>query len=206
LQSTGGAAVEEAEGCRARGKLKEDLGASLENTFGRIGRGAVFALMIGFGVAGCNSAGGLSSPDVTNAPAAGFGNISPGSEEEFIINVGRRVYFDQGSAVVTDEARITIENQAKWLKSNKKWLVKIQGHADDPGSEAAQKTLSTQRANAVMAELVKLGVNPKRMWVKGYGVERPVTDCDKVTCQSQNRRVVVNLREEFDDSAPAGRR
>jgi peptidoglycan-associated lipoprotein len=57
-----------------------------------------------------------------------------------------------------------------------------------------------------MAELVKLGVNPKRMWVKGYGVERPVTDCDKVTCQSQNRRVVVNLREEFDDSAPAGRR
>ena len=77
---------------------------------------------------------------------------------------------------------------------------------DDPGSEAAQKTLSTQRASAVMAELVKLGVNPKRMWVKGYGVERPVTDCDKVTCQSQNRRVVVNLREEFDDSAPAGRR
>lgn len=160
MQSTGGAAVEEAEGCRARGKLKEDLGASLENTFGRIGRGAVFALMIGFGVAGCNSAGGLSSPDVTNAPAAGFGNISPGSEEEFIINVGRRVYFDQGSAVVTDEARITIENQAKWLKSNKKWLVKIQGHADDPGSEAAQKTLSTQRANAVMAELVKLGSIP----------------------------------------------
>ncbi|PVB62584.1 OmpA family protein [Labrenzia sp. 011] len=154
------------------------------------------------GLAACNSAGGLVSPDVTNAPAAGFVDISPGSEEEFIVNVGRRIYFDQGSAVVTDEARITITKQADWLKKNKKWLVKIQGHADDPGSEAAQKTLSTQRANAVMAELVKLGVSPKRMWVKGYGVERPVTDCDELACKSQNRRVVVNLREEFDDSAP----
>ncbi|MBO6508355.1 MAG: OmpA family protein [Roseibium sp.] len=162
--------------------------------------------MIGVvGLAGCNSAGTLSSPDVTNAPAAGFVNVSPGSEEEFIINVGRRVYFDKGSATVSDEARMTIVNQAKWLKDNKKWVVKIQGHADDGGSEATEKNLSTQRGNAVMAELVKLGVNPKRMWVKGYGIERPVTDCDEITCQSQNRRVVVNLREEFDDSAPQRR-
>lgn len=167
-----------------------------------MGRGAAVALLCGFGLTACNSAGGFASPDVTNAPIAGYVDISPGSEEEFIVNVGRRIYFDQGSAVVSEEARITIEKQAKWLKKNKKWLVKIQGHADDPGSEAAQKTLSTQRANAIMAELVKLGVDPKRMWVKGYGVERPVTDCDAVTCQSQNRRVVVNLREEFDESAP----
>lgn len=181
------------------------MGASLDIRLGRIGQGACVALLLAFGLAGCNSAG-LTTPDVTNAPAAGYGTISSGSEEEFILNVGRRIYFDQGSAVVTEEARITIDNQAKWLKQNKKWLVKIQGHADDPGSEAAQKTLSTERANAVMAELVKLGVNPKRMWVKGYGVERPVTDCDELTCQSQNRRVVVNLREEFDDSAPAALR
>lgn len=176
------------------------------NSFGRFGRVALVALVCGLGAASCNSAGGLSSPNVTNAPVAGFENITPGSEEEFIINVGRRIYFEQGSAVVTDEARVTIENQARWLKSHKKWLVKIQGHADDPGSEAAQKTLSTQRANAVMAELAKLGVNKKRMWIKGYGVERPVTDCAEVTCKSQNRRVVVNLREEFDESAPRASR
>ncbi len=144
----------------------------------------------------------MSSPDVTNAPAAGFVNVSSGSEEDFILNVGRRIYFEQGSAVLSDEAEMTIQNQAKWLKGHKKWLVKIQGHADDTGSEAAQKTLSTQRANAVMAALVKQGVDPKRLWIKGYGIERPVTDCDAVTCQVQNRRVVVNLREEFDESAP----
>ncbi|WP_305988736.1 OmpA family protein [Roseibium sp. MMSF_3544] len=175
------------------------------NWIGQTGRGAAIALLCGIGLAACNSAGGLSSPDVTNAPAAGFGDISTGSEEEFIINVGRRVYFDRGSATVTDEAKMTLQNQANWLNKNKNWLVKVQGHADDPGSEAAQKTLSTQRANAVMTELVSLGVSQNRIWAKGYGVERPVTDCPSIECQSQNRRVVVNLREEFDESAPQAR-
>jgi peptidoglycan-associated lipoprotein len=189
----------------ARFSNQKDWGLSLGNVNGRLGRNAVFALICTVGLTGCNSAGTLSSPDVTNAPATGFENMSAGSEEEFIVNVGRRVYFDKGSAVVTDEARMTVVNQANWLKNNKKWVVKIQGHADDGGSEGKEKNLSTKRADAVMAELVKLGVSPKRLWTKGYGIERPVTDCDEITCQSQNRRVVVNLREEFDDSAPQSR-
>lgn len=178
------------------------MGAFLQRFYGRTGRRFLLAAACTAMLSACNTANQLSSPDVTNAPAAGFGNIAPGSEEEFIINVGRRVYFDKDSATVSSEAMMTIDNQAAWLKRNKKWLVKIQGHADDTGSEATQKTLSTKRANAVMAALIQKGVDPKRLWVKGYGVERPVTDCDEVTCQSQNRRVVVNLREEFDDSAP----
>ncbi|WP_417672208.1 OmpA family protein [Roseibium sp.] len=119
-----------------------------------------------------------------------------------MLNVGRRIFFEKGSATVSEEAQMTVVRQAKWLKENKNWLVKIQGHADDPGSEAANKTLSNQRAEAVLAALAAQGVDRKRMWVKGYGIERPVTNCDDITCQSQNRRVVVNLREEFDESAP----
>jgi peptidoglycan-associated lipoprotein len=181
---------------------EKQLGAFLTIRFGRTTGGICLAVVFGLGLASCNTASNLASPNVTNAPAAGFAEIRPGSEEEFIINVGRRIYFDRGSATVSDEAKMTLDNQAKWLKQNKSWLVKVQGHADDPGSEAAQKTLSTQRATAVYNALIERGVNAKRMWVKGYGVERPVTDCDAVTCQSQNRRVVVNLREEFDASAP----
>jgi len=139
---------------------------------------------------------------VTNARATGFVDIKPGSEEEFILNVGRRIYFEQGSAVITDEAKMTIVRQADWLKKNKGWLIKVQGHADDPGGESANKALSTKRAEAVLNALAEQGVSRKRMWAKGYGIERPVTDCDEITCKSQNRRVVVNLREEFDASAP----
>ncbi len=164
--------------------------------------GAALAVMAVLLVSGCNSMSDLSTPDVTNATAAGFVDMKPGSEEEFMLNVGRRVYFAEGSAAVSDEAQMSIVRQADWLKKNKQWLVKVQGHADDPGGEAANKTLSTQRANAVMNALVAQGVDRKRMWTKGYGIERPVTDCSDITCQSQNRRVVVNLREEFDESAP----
>nr|WP_244327719.1 OmpA family protein [Roseibium sp. RKSG952] len=153
-------------------------------------------------VAGCNSTGNVSTPDVTNATALGFVDMKPGSEEDFMLNVGRRIYFDKGSAQISEEAQMTIVRQADWLKDNKKWLVKVQGHADEPGGEAANKALSTRRADAVMNALAAQGVDRRRMWAKGYGIERPVTDCDDITCQSQNRRVVVNLREEFDESAP----
>lgn len=178
------------------------MGAFLKTISCRLTAVIVLAGVALPGLAGCNTTANLAAPNVTNAPAAGFASIQPGSEEDFILNVGRRIYFEKGSAVLSSEAMMTLDNQAAWLQKNKTWLVKIQGHADDPGSEAAQKTLSTQRASAVQSELVKRGINPKRMWIKGYGVERPVTDCDAVTCQSQNRRVVVNLREEFDDAAP----
>ncbi|SHM46944.1 peptidoglycan-associated lipoprotein [Roseibium suaedae] len=164
--------------------------------------GAQALILLGaLSLAGCNTAD-LSTPDVTNATAAGFANIKPGSEEDFMLNVGRRIFFESGSANITDEARISIERQAAFLKKNTGWLVKIQGHADDPGGEAANKALSTKRAQAVYDAFAAQGIDRKRMWVKGYGIERPVTNCDDITCQSQNRRVVVNLREEFDESAP----
>ena len=153
-------------------------------------------------ISGCNSVDNLGTPDVTHATAAGFVDMKPGSEEEFMLNVGRRIFFEQGSSIVTDEAQMTIVRQADWLKKNPRWLVKVQGHSDDPGSEAANETLSIKRADAVLNALASQGVDRKRMWAKGYGIERPVTDCDEITCQSQNRRVVVNLREEFDESAP----
>ncbi|MBO0347012.1 OmpA family protein [Roseibium sp. CAU 1637] len=157
---------------------------------------------LSWALAACGNVSSLTTPDVTNATAPGFVDMKPGSEEDFMLNVGRRIYFSEGSSEISDEAQMSIDRQAVWLKRNPKWLVKIQGHADEPGGDAANKTLSTKRADAVMAALVVKGVAAKRMWTKGYGIERPVTDCSDITCTSQNRRVVVNLREEFDESAP----
>jgi len=157
-------------------------------------------LGLSMALAACEGLGSMGSrtPDVTNAPAKGFADVKAGSEEDFILNVGRRTYFKSGSAEIDDVARTTLDKQAEWLKRYTTWKVKLQGFADDPGGAKANKALSAKRAEAVRLYLVSRGVEAARMWSKGYGTKRIVRDCSDITCKSQNRRVVTNLREEFD--------
>ncbi len=155
-------------------------------------------------VAGCTGGGGpdiaaIKPTGVTDQPARGYEQIAAGSEEELVMNAGRRVYFSSGSAELDDVARETLDLQAQFLNSNPKWLVKLQGFADDPGNNNA---LSDKRAKAVMAYLASKGVDPQRMWAQGYGKERLVRDCPDISCKALNRRVVTNLRTEFDEAAP----
>jgi peptidoglycan-associated lipoprotein len=136
--------------------------------------------------------------DATNAPVAGGVNVQGGSEEDFIVNVGRRTFFEQSSATLDDTARLTLDKQAQWLLQYPHWKVKLQGFADDPGSAAEQKTLSQKRADAVRAYLASKGVGTDRMKAKGYGRDRLVGDCADIECTSQNRRVITNPQEEPD--------
>ncbi|EJC64158.1 OmpA family protein [Rhizobium sp. 1AS11] len=134
----------------------------------------------------------------TNDPAPGFENVAMGSEEDFILNVGRRIYFRQDSATLDSVAMATLDNQAAWLNRNPSWLLKLQGFADDSGSASSMETLSQKRADAAMAYLVSKGVDARRMWAKGYGNDREVRDCTERSCKVQNRRVVTNLRTQPD--------
>jgi peptidoglycan-associated lipoprotein len=134
----------------------------------------------------------------TNEPAPGFENIQPGSEEDFVLNVGRRTFFANGSATLDSTAKATLDQQIAWLNKHPQWLVKLQGFADDGGGESQQLELSQKRADAVMAYLAAGGIDPRRMWAKGYGRDRLVRDCTDRSCKVQNRRVVTNLRNERD--------
>jgi peptidoglycan-associated lipoprotein len=134
----------------------------------------------------------------TNEPAPGYQNMQSGSEEDFILNVGRRTFFPAGSAALDSVAKTTLDSQIAWLNKYPQWLVKLQGFADDGGGESAQVTLSQKRADVVMAYLAAGGVGQNRMWAKGYGKDREVRDCPDKACKVQNRRVVTNLRNERD--------
>ncbi|MEX3010194.1 OmpA family protein [Hoeflea sp. TYP-13] len=172
---------------------------------------AVSALLTaGLAASGCNSSLGAFDNDpssgVTDDPAVGFAKFKSDSEEHFVMTVGRRVYFTSGSTELDDVALETLNLQAAWLVSHPKWLIKLQGFADDPGSEDANVKLSAKRAQTVMDYLASKGVNRQRMWAKGYGKERLVRNCADISCKSQNRRVIVNLRKEFDGAAPQYKR
>lgn len=156
--------------------------------------------VVGLALWGCKpiTLGSQTTASGTNAPVAGFQNPDPGTEEEFIFNVGRRTHFAEGSAALDDTARVTLDKQAEWLRRHPSWLIKLQGFSDDPGSPNQNKTLSKKRADAVMNYLASRGVAKSRMWSKGYGRQRIVRDCPELACKSQNRRVVTNLRNERD--------
>jgi peptidoglycan-associated lipoprotein len=159
----------------------------------------IAALALLLALMGCASSGGTSnmaSPtEGTNAPVGGGIDVAAGTEEDFMVNVGRRTFFKQSSAELDDTARVTLDKQAEWLNQHPQWKVKLQGSADDPGSVASQKALSQKRADAVRNYLSSRGIAPERMLAKGYGRDKIGEDCPEIECKSQNRRVVTNLQE-----------
>jgi peptidoglycan-associated lipoprotein len=166
------------------------------------GTGRISVLAVTMVLAGCASTGtgGFTRSDqppaeATNAPVEGGVNVQGGSEEDFIVNVGRRTFFAEGSAALDDTARMTLDKQALWLNDHTQWKVKLQGFADDPGSAAQQTALSQKRADAVRDYLVSKGISKERMRAKGYGRDRLVGDCADIECKAQNRRVITNPQE-----------
>jgi peptidoglycan-associated lipoprotein len=136
-----------------------------------------------------------AADNVTNAPVSGGINVTPGSEEDFMVSVGRRTFFKQSSAELDDTARATLDKQAEWLNQYPQWKVKLQGSADDPGAPKVQLALSQKRADVVRDYLASRGIASARMLAKGYGRDKIGEDCPDIECKSQNRRVVTNLQQ-----------
>ena len=136
--------------------------------------------------------------EATGVPVGAGVDVPPGSNEDFIVNVGRRIYFDESSADINDTARVTLRKQAEWLSRYARYKIKIEGFADDGGGAESNKTLGLKRADAVRAYLGSLGLASARMRTKTFGnlTERLVHNCNDLSCRAQNRRVVTVLERE----------
>ena len=136
--------------------------------------------------------------EATGAPVGAGVNVPAGSNEDFIVNVGRRIYFDEGSAEINDVAKATLQRQADWLARYARYKIKIDGFADDRGTPDTNKALGLRRADAARGYLASLGVPALRMRTKTFGnlKERLVNDCNEASCRAQNRRVVTVLEQE----------
>ena len=125
---------------------------------------------------------------LANASAA-----TPGSQQDFVVNVGDRIFFNSDSSELTPQSVSTLEKQAQWLKSYAQYNFTVEGHADERGTREYNIALGARRAQAVHDFLASHGVSAHRMRTISYGKERPVAVCDDISCWSQNRRSVSVL-------------
>ncbi len=126
-------------------------------------------------------------------PGGAEGDATPGSQQEFLVTVGDRVFFETDSSVLTSVAQATLDKQAAWLKRYSQYSVFIEGHADERGTREYNIALGARRAAAVINFLVSKGVSANRLSSKSFGKERPVAICNDISCWSQNRRAVTVL-------------
>jgi peptidoglycan-associated lipoprotein len=130
-------------------------------------------------------------------PTTGVGNLGPnggppGSQQEFLVTVGDRVFFDTDSSSLSPTASATLDRQAAWLNRYTQYQhVLIEGHSDERGTREYNLALGARRANVVMNYLISKGVAANRLTMKSFGKERPVAICDNESCWSQNRRAVT---------------
>ena len=133
-----------------------------------------------------------NKPD-ENAQANAAGMATPGSQQDFVVNVGDRVFFDTDSTDLSPTARATLDKQAQWLQQYANYTFTIEGHADERGTREYNIALGARRSQAVRDYLASRGVQPGRMRTVSYGKERPVAVCNDISCWSQNRRAVTVL-------------
>jgi peptidoglycan-associated lipoprotein len=100
--------------------------------------------------------------------------IVPGSEQDFVINIGDRVYFDFDSYAIRPDAQPVLAAQAAWLNRYPSVRVRVEGNCDERGTREYNLALGARRANAIRDFLVSRGVSTARIATLSYGKERPI--------------------------------
>ena len=146
------------------------------------------ALGAALSIAACSS-----NKDLADASAFGAGAATPGSAQDFVVNVGDRVFFESDSTDLTPVATATLDKQAAWLQRYPRYTFLVEGYVDERGTREYNFALGARRGQSVRDYLASRGIGAGRMRTVSYGKERPVAVCNDISCWSQNRRSVTVL-------------
>ncbi|KQT50549.1 peptidoglycan-associated lipoprotein [Methylobacterium sp. Leaf456] len=156
------------------------------------GLSLTLALCAALGLGACTKDSDLADASGFGAGGAG-GPARPGSAQDFVVNIGDRVFFESDSTDLTPTATATLDKQAAWLQRYPRYSFLIEGHADERGTREYNFSLGARRGQAVQDYLASRGIAAGRMRMVSYGKERPVAVCNDISCWSQNRRAVTVL-------------
>jgi outer membrane protein OmpA-like peptidoglycan-associated protein len=106
----------------------------------------------------------------------------------------KNILFDTDSYVLKEESFEELDRLVAFLTENAAIKAAIHGHTDNQGSAAHNKTLSENRAKAVVSYLVEKGIAANRLTSKGFGDTQPIADNETEKGRSLNRRTEVILQ------------
>ena len=99
------------------------------------------------------------------------------------------IYFEFDRFDLSAAARATLKKHADWLAKNRAYLMRVEGHCDERGTNEYNLALGQRRADAAMKYLSGLGVDGKRLTTVSYGEEKPEDSGHNEQAWAKNRRV-----------------
>jgi OOP family OmpA-OmpF porin len=128
-----------------------------------------------------------SSSPTSASPGGGMNMIGQTFTDAKIVTHG--INFDVDKATIRPESMGTLNQIKRILTQNPGLKFEIDGHTDNSGTAAHNVTLSQQRADAVKAQLVQMGIDASRLTTKGFGDTKPIADNSTPDGKANNRRV-----------------
>ena len=106
---------------------------------------------------------------------------------------GHLSYFDVDSAALRTPTISGLLFVAEYLKANPTERILVEGHCDERGTRDYNLALGEKRAEAIRVQLVRQGVDRRRIKTKSFGKERPAMLGASPEAWAKNRRTVIRL-------------
>ncbi|MEO5589544.1 MAG: peptidoglycan-associated lipoprotein Pal, partial [Gemmatimonadaceae bacterium] len=117
------------------------------------------------------------------------------------------IYFDFDKSDIRTDAAATLDRKVPWLQANPGMRIRVEGNADERGSDEYNLALGQRRAAAAKRYLVEHGIDASRFDLVSYGEERPVCTDHNEDCWQRNRRddfVIVTIGSDTIVVPPGG--
>ena len=103
------------------------------------------------------------------------------------------IYFDFDKSDIRPDAAATLDRKIPWLTANPGMRIRIEGNADERGSDEYNLALSKRRAAEAKRFLMQQGVDGTRLETVGYGEEQPLDPAGTEPAWASNRRAEFSV-------------
>ncbi len=136
---------------------------------------------------------GYDTVDIAIANIGDSLNIALSPIKKGEVFIVRNLFFATNKTRILNSSEEALNDLYMYLARNPQVRIKIIGHTDNVGKDAANQKLSEGRANAVRDDLIERGIAADRIEAEGRGETQPIDTNDTEEGRQNNRRVEIEI-------------